>query len=104
MALVCVAYTPSLICVIASVARRAAGGPKAEPAADAGPAAPPGASLISTKDYSAVRCAESPGSVARCFVPFLLGRLAFVRDFGSGYRDHRDKVIQADEIAGVCGV
>ena len=44
---------------VAGVARRAPGGPKAEPGADAGLAAPQAPRLIITKDYSAAHCDKS---------------------------------------------
>lgn len=37
-------------------------------------------------------------------MPLLPGRLAFIRNFRPDYLDHRDKVIQACEIAGICRV
>ena len=37
-------------------------------------------------------------------MPLLSGRLAFVRNFWPGYRDHCNEVTQAREIVGICRV
>src|SRR5882757_5119609 len=60
--------------------------------------------LIFTKDYPAAHRAKflpcGAGLDRTCLTSFLPGSLALVRDFGPGYRNHRNKMTKACEIVG----